>query len=517
MTNPSAQPLLTRRRFLQTASVGVVAAPWLSGCSRTDFDDPQAIFIGITSRPRMLDPRRATDALSSRVNRLIYRQLIDFNEQSDPIADLADWQVITPLHYRFTLQDESIFHHGKALDAEDVAATYSSLLDPDFGSAHRGSLRHIERIEAINNKQVDFHLSHPDSLFVGRLTVGILPKDLIAQQHDFAMQPVGSNQARFVSLNEQRLILQRTDQVQLYFVVVKEAMVRVLKLQKGELDCIQNDLSPELVNYCQQQPGLKVDWHQGSNFAYIGFNLEDPLLSDLRLRQAVAQSINRQQIIDAIFNGQARLAGGLLVPEHWAGHPELSGWPYQPDQARDLIEQVRQDHGIQGKLRLSYKTSSDPTRIRLATLYQAQLKPFGIDMQVQSYDWGTFYNDVVQGRFQMFGLAWVGIKSPDIFEYVFASNAIPPNGANRGRYQDAYADQLIATAGELDDLQLQAKLYRKLQAHLQKNLPVMPLWYENQYAVYRQNIQGYQLHGDGRLDSLLQVSKRAPQAALKKV
>ncbi|WFE68385.1 ABC transporter substrate-binding protein [Thiomicrospira sp. R3] len=457
----------------------------------------------------MLDPRRATDALSSRVNRLIYQQLIDFNEASEPIADLADWQQISADHYRFTLRKNVVFHHGKPLTSEDILATYQSILDTDFGSPHRGTLSHIKKIEAINPTQVDFILSKADALFVGRLTLGILPADLINQQHNFAAKPIGSGQAYFVSLNEQRLVLQRADQVELHFVVVKDPMVRVLKLQKGELDCVQNDLSPELVNYCTTQAELKVDWQKGTNYSYIGFNLDDPWLSQPQLRQAIAHGLDRQLVIDAMFQGQARLAGGLLPPEHWAGHPDLTGWNYNPDKARDLLKAIERPSAAKATpIRLSFKTSSDPTRIRLATLYQAQLKPLGIDLQVQSYDWGTFYNDIVQGRFQLFSLAWVGIKSPDIFQYVFSSDAIPPKGANRGRYRNSLADELIKRAGRTQDLGQQAELYRQLQTHLQATLPIMPLWFENQYAVMRKNLQGYQLFADGRLDSLLTVVKK---------
>lgn len=494
------------RRGLLKAGAGLVAlTPLLNGCSQPT--DQQRILIGVTARPRMLDPRRATDALSSRVNRLIYRQLVDFNERAEPVADLAQWQAISPTHYRFTLIQTPVFHHGKTLDAADVAATYMSLLEPAFGSPHRGTLKHIQRIDVINDDQCDFILSEPDALFVGRLTLGILPKDLIDAGHDFTAQPVGSGQATFVNLNEQRLVLKRADDVELHFIVVKDAMVRVLKLQKGELDCVQNDLSPELVSYCDAQPDLKVTWQAGTSYSYIGFNLDDPLLSQPALRQAIAHGLDRQRIIDAMFDGQARLAGGLLVPEHWAGNPELSGFEYDPDKARALLAQVKRPEQGANPIRLSYKTSSDPTRIRLATLYQAQLKEIGIDLQIQSYDWGTFYSDIVKGRFQLFGLAWVGIKSPDIFQYVFASSAIPPNGANRGRYRDDRADQLIAQASQAYDLGQQAQLYRELQAHLQQTLPIMPLWYENQYAVMRQHLQGYQLFADGRLDSLLWVQK----------
>ena len=486
----------------------------LAGCQSVKITN--SIKMGVTGRPRTLDPGRATDALSSRLNRLLYQALIDFDDASQPQPALADWQVLTPTHYQFTLREPlARFHHGQTLTAQDVVATYQRILDADFGSPHRGNLRNIARVQQDNDRQVSFLLHQADPLFVSRLSLGILPAHLIAQGHNFGQDPVGSGPMRFISASEQGLVLQRQDGIEIAFIVVTDALVRVLKLVRGELDLIQNDLSPELVAYCQQHPALKVAWQAGSNFAYIGMNMSDPLLANPGLRQAIAMGIDRQAIINAMFKGQARLAGALLPPEHWAGHTGLTGVAYNPEQAAALISQLRQQQAMpsNGLLPLSFKTSSDPTRIRIATLYQAQLRHIGIDLRIQSYDWGTFYSDIVQGRFQLFSLAWVGIKSPDIFDYVFASHALPPNGANRGRYQSSKADELITKAGQSDDLAKQADYYRALQAHLAEDLPVVPLWYENQYVVSAQNLQGYQLHSDGRYDSLVQVTKNFTKSA----
>jgi len=506
---------INRRQLFTFVGAGIGSA-LIQGCAKKAEND--VIKVGVTARPRMLDPRKATDALSSRVNRLIYRQLIDFNEQFEAVPDLAEWQQKDATTYLFKLISESVFPNGQLLTAEDVAATYQSILDPDFGSPHRGSLKVIKSIRVVDAKTVEFNLHEPDALFVGRLVIGILPKTLIEQAHPFHQKPVGSGGCEFIQLTEQKLVLKRrSDQLELAFIPVKDATVRVLKMMKGELDIIQNDLSPELVLYCDQQAELKVDWHAGTNFGYIGFNFDDPLLKQPELRQAIAHGIDRKTIVDAMFSGHARLAGGLLVPEHWAGVKSMPSYDYDPEKAKALLNsldlsalpaEMLQTDG-EGKLQisLSYKTSNDPTRIRLATIYQAQLKKIGIHLNIQSYDWGTFYSDIKKGRFQLYSLAWVGVKSPDIFQYVFDSAAIPPSGANRGRYRNSDADSLIRQAGVSNSIEVQAELYKKLQTLLQKDLAAMPLWYEDQYSVSRKEIKGYKLFADGRLDGLLDVSR----------
>ena len=487
----------------------------LSACSRSQIEAANVIRMGVSSRVRMLDPRKATDALSSRVNRLIYRSLIDFDSQFLPMPDLASWQTLSSTHYRFTLLEQPEFHHGKRLDASDVIATYQSVLNPDFGSAHRASFKGIERFEQISETQFDVFLKAPDALFIGRLNLGILPKDLIDSAHPFHTQPIGCGACEFVALSEQKLTLKRrVDSVNLAFIVVKDPTVRLLKLMNQEIDLLQNDLSPELAAYGAKQSGLKVEWFNGTNYGYIGFNFEDALLSQKAMRLALAHGINRQAVVDGLFAGQARLATGLLVPEHWAGTDALMQYEYDPQKAAGYFAQVKVpdelwqvDADGQRYIELTYKTSNDPTRIRLATIYQSQLKPLGIHLKIQSYDWGTFYNDIKAGRFQLYSLAWVGVKSPDIFQYVFASSAMPPNGANRGRFIDSKVDQLIDLAVQQTTLEEQAQSYRALQMRLHQELALMPLWFEAQYAVMQENIFGFQMFTDGRYDGLLTAKK----------
>jgi peptide/nickel transport system substrate-binding protein len=295
-------------------------------------------------------------------------------------------------------------------------------------------------------------------------------------------------------------LLRRSDGQAVVFEQVKDPTMRVLKLLRGEIDLLQNDLPPELLQYLGRQRGIQVQHLPGNNFAYLGFQLQDPDCGRYAVRRAIALAIDRQAIIDYVFHGAARLASALLPPEHWAGdstlptiHPDLA-------QARALLAQA--GFGADRHLRLSYKTSSDPFRVRIATILQQQLARVGIDVEVQSYDWGTFYGDIKAGRFQMYSLAWVGIKSPDIFRYAFHSSAIPPAGANRGRFADTEIDRLIEQAGMAQDLEAQAEDYRAVQRRLLQLLPYVPLWYEDQYAAVSDRVRGYTLAADGAYDAL---------------
>ena len=476
---------------------------FLTACSEEPRNE---LRFGLASMPSNLDPRFATDASSSRIGRLIFQKLVDFNEAKQPIPSVADWELVNEKLYRFTLNDKAgNFHNGMQLSSADVKATYDFILNKENASPHRASLALIEKINTPDEKTIEFQLSKADPLFPGYLVVGIVPAPLIKQGHEFNLEPVGSGPFEILahSKDGQLAIKRSADELVVKFIHVPNPTVRVLKLMRKEVDIVQNDLMPELINYLDNSGQVNIYKMNGSRFAYIGFNMEDPALKQLDIRKAIAYGIDRDEIIQYVFGNSARQASAILPGDHWAGNPDLNAYPYDPEKAKALLSKAGFD--ANNPLQLTYKTSSDPFRIRVATIYQHQLKKIGIEMDIRSYDWGTFYGDIKAGRFQLYSLSWIGIKTPDIFYYTSHSGAIPPNGANRGRYMDAHADSLIDKASSFSDLGLQAKYYGELQSYLLEQLPYIPLWYEDNVVITQKYIKGYKISSDGNYDGLKTV------------
>jgi peptide/nickel transport system substrate-binding protein len=488
------------------AVAGVLMAGILAGCGAPSHT---MLRFGLASAPVSLDPRFATDAASERINRLLYRQLVDFDAAFHPVPDLATWRQLAPDHYRFVLgRAGRRFHDGSRLTAADVKATYDFILDASHASPHRATLDMVRDIRVVDEDTVDFYLNKPDPLFPGRLVIGILPAAQIAAGRAFNNHPLGSGPFEMVAWpSPGQLQLRRIRDGRLFeFLVVRDPTVRILKLQRGELDMVQNDLPPELIRYAAERPELRVVKGRGSNFTYLGFNMQDPVVGKLAVRQAVAYALDRDAIIRYVLGGGARPASALLPPDHWAGDPGLPQYRYDPGRARALLKVAG---FAKGDLSIVYKTSNDPFRIRLATIIQQQLTAVGIDVDLRSYDWGTFYGDIKAGRFQMYSLSWVGIKMPDIFHYAFYSSAVPPQGANRGHFASPEADRLIDAAQTASDPAREAEYYRQLQRYLWEQLPYVPLWYEDNIVIARRGVEGYTLARDGNYDGLENVRLKA--------
>jgi peptide/nickel transport system substrate-binding protein len=472
----------------------------LIACSKPDANE---IRMGLATAPLNLDPRFTSDATSERINHLLYQRLVEFDPQGRPIPGVARWQRLAPRHYRFFLTPVAReFTRGGVLGVEDVIATYEYVLNPKNASPQREAISLIERLEMVDERSFDVFTKREDPLLPAYMTLSLLPADLLASGHPFSSRPVGSGPFRVVDVSKPTALLleRRQDGQRFRLLEVKNPTVRILKLLRGEIDLLQNDLSPELLAYLREKGEGRDLASPGSNFTYLGFNLQDPALSDRRVRQAIAHAIDRRSIIEQVMRGAAREAESLFPPEHWAGHPGLSPYPYAPDRSRNLLQAA--GYGSHKPLRLVYKTSSDPFRIRLATIIQSQLNEVGIEVDLRSYDWGTLFSDIKAGNFQLYSLTWVGLRTPDSFRYIFASDSLPPAGANRGRYASEHVDYLLQQAEQAQNLAQQAGHYRQIAEQLHADLPYVPLWYEEQYAVQSPRVSGYTLSSDGNYDGL---------------
>jgi peptide/nickel transport system substrate-binding protein len=155
---------------------------------------------------------------------------------------------------------------------------------------------------------------------------------------------------------------------------------------------------------------------------------------------------------------------------------------------------------------LDPRFATDAVSVRVGRLLYRSLVDLG-DRSRPAPSLASRWVAVSPERFQLYSLAWVAVRTPDIFRYAFHSASLPPSGANRGRYRDADADRLIDAAEEAASPEEQAALYRALQAHLLDSLHAVPLWYEDPVAVLRAGLTGFGVTPDGSYDGLVSVTR----------
>jgi peptide/nickel transport system substrate-binding protein len=290
------------------------------------------------------------------------------------------------------------------------------------------------------------------------------------------------------------------------FEVVPDNITTALELKKGSGDVESNAITLDEVHALEGVPNVRVEDGPGSIVMYANFNVSDPALRDVRVRQAIAYALDKDALIAALWRGKAVPAETLLPRGHWAAADDalLPQYPHDVARAVKLLEAAGMKPDKGGvRLRFTLKTSTDETTRLLAQAVQQQLRAAGIALTLRPAEFGTFYADITSGAFQMYMLRWIGSnEDPDIFRYAYGSGSFPPKGGNRGRYSDTRVDALLEAAAGETDQEARMRDYIEVQQILATELPGIPLWYPNVEVVHSTRLTGVTLNPGGTFDFL---------------
>jgi peptide/nickel transport system substrate-binding protein len=475
--------------------------------------DPETLVMIIESSPTNLDPRVGLDAQSERIDELLFDDLCTRDEHVNIQPGLADrWDIPDPLTYVFHLHQGVRFHDGRLLTSRDVKWTFDSLLQGKIRSTKAAAYRPVDRIDAPDEYTVVFHLKEPFATFLWNVSdgaIGIVPD---GSGDEISRHPIGSGPFRFVSAEpDKEVIIERNDAYwgekarlpRVRFAVIPDATTRALELRKGSADIAATSLTPDMVLALEREPSLEVVHAPGTVLAYLAFNTRDPILKDVRVRRALAYAIDRAPMIHYLMRDFARPAYSLLPPESWAYNGDVPRYDYNPDRARQLLEQSGYPAVNGVRLHLTMKTGTDENTRLMAAVLQQQLRDVGVALDIRTFEFATFFSDVTRGAYQVHSLRWVGgNEDPDIFEYVFHSAKFSPHGANRTYYANPRVDALIDQARSELDQNARKQIYAEIQRILADDLPYINLWYMENVMVHAKRVRNLTLNPPGNYDFL---------------
>jgi peptide/nickel transport system substrate-binding protein len=290
--------------------------------------------------------------------------------------------------------------------------------------------------------------------------------------------------------------------------------VRALELVEHICDLAPNDIQADLLPYLRSQDGLDVLTSAGTTYWYLTFNLRDPALRDVRVRRAIAYAIDRDEIIRAYLRGTARIATGMLTPENWAYDGAVMTYPYDPQRARNLLDEAgfKADRNGMRKLTLVYKCT--PEGARMGEILQAMLRLVGIEVRIRSNEWATFYDDMQRGNFDVAAMPWIGIKDPHHYYMVFDSRMTPPRGLNRGHYANPEMDRLVEAGDTTTDEAARKKIYAQVQKLAADDLPYLSLWWQDNVMVMNRTVSAFKPYPNGSLLALADLTLTPPSLAM---
>jgi ABC-type transport system substrate-binding protein len=483
-------------------------------CQKPAEKKQNELVIGLSARPKTLDPRLSTDVSSARVQQLIYNSLLKKDIHSDLIPDLAEsWEIVDDTSYRFFLRKNVMFHDGTELTATDVKATYDAIMNEKLASLRRGAFEKISSMEIEDPYTIVFRTKAPFAPLLINLVQGILPASqasILDKSHD--IQPVGTGPFQLENREGEDLIVLRAfescfdgrpklDRVTLR--VVPDDTIRLMGLEKGSIDFLQNNVPPDALARIASDERFLIMSEPGTSYYYLGFNFRiDYPPKAVEVRRSLALALNREEIIHHLLGDNAKPATAVLPGGHWAFNPEIRQIEYDPGAAAGMLDKAGWPLHDGTRFTVHFKCSQNKQSRRLAEVIQAQWGKIGVKVEIQSLEWGTFYDDIIKGNFEAYILSWVGVTDPDIYFSLFHSSSVPPNGRNRGQYNSPQMDRLLEQGRSTLDKDKRAEIYRNVQALAAEDLPYINLWHTNNIAVMKRDLCGYRLYPAGDFETI---------------
>jgi peptide/nickel transport system substrate-binding protein len=283
--------------------------------------------------------------------------------------------------------------------------------------------------------------------------------------------------------------------------IIPDSTTRVLELRRGTVNFEVNQIPFENVAEFEKSDKHQVVKKPGSVWQYLAFNLKRPTLAKVEVRRAIAHAIDRQRIVQDLLRGHGVVTDTMFAQGHWVRAENLPAYPYDPNRAKQLLDQAGypdpDGDGPRPRFELSFKTSTDAEANLRAETIQQMLAQVGIKVNITSSEFGTFYEDIGKGNFDIFSLSRNGIGDPDFYYIIFHSRNVPPEGQNRGYYTNPRIDQLIMEGRSTFDRAKRKQIYGEIQRIVQEDLPYVSLYHQINVAVMDKSLQGYVMYPAG--------------------
>ena len=476
------------------------------------------LVVGLVAEPVNLDPAQVTDLNSNRVGRRIVETLATFPDESTQIVPgLAEsWTVSKDgLRYTFKLRKGISFHDGTPLNAEAVKFSIERQINAEHPFNKLGKypfanyfFGNVKAVEVVDPSTVEFVLKEPRASFLAILTAGaasiVSPTAVKKLGVDYALQPVGTGPFRYVAWDRgQRVVLERNAQYwkspvkveRVIYRPIVEDQARLTELLTGALDLIVGT-PPDFVAQLENNPKVTLLKQVGAHVWYLGINNQKKPFDDKRVRQALNYAVNKEAIVRDVLKGTGSMSAGPVLPGTWGADAGLKPYPYDPERARKLLADAGYPGGFTTSMWVPESGSGMQSPVAMATVMQSNLKAVGVNVTLQTFEWGAFIAKLRSKEQELFALSWMaGNEDPDMVMYpLLHSSQWTPGGPNRALYKSDTFDELLRQARLTTDQAKRAELYRQAQRILADDPPWIFVDHEIQTAVHSKRVQGFKLH-----------------------
>ncbi len=446
----------------------------------------------------------------------IYNRLAEFERGTTNIAPALaeDWTISGDgLEYTFKLrkgvkfQTTKDFTPTRDFNADDVVFSFLRQLRKDhpYHAVSGGSYEYfngmsmpdlLKDVVKVDDYTVKFILNRPEAPMIANL--GMDFASIFSAEYADAMMkagtpekldlnPVGTGPFQLVAYQKDAVIRYKAHPDywagkaaidNLVFAITPDANVRYQKLRAGECHVMPYP-NPADLEAMKSDPEINLLQQEGLNVGYLGFNVEKAPFDNKKVRQALNMAINKQAIIDVVFQGAGKVAKNPIPPTIWSYNDEIQDYPYDPEKAKKLLAEAGVKDLKTNIWAMPVQRPYNPNARRMAELIQADWDKVGVKAEIVSFEWGEYLKRSKEGEHDSVLLGWTGDNGdPDNFLAVLLGcDAV--GGSNRARWCHQPFEDLIQKAKVTSELEDRTKLYKEAQVIFKEEAP----WVTTAHAV----------------------------------
>ncbi|MDX7998429.1 ABC transporter substrate-binding protein [Xenorhabdus sp. Reich] len=460
----------------------------------------------------------------------IYNRLVDFKlGTTEIIPSLSErWEVSDDgKTYTFYLrkgvkwQGSKEFKPTRDFNADDVVFTFMRQKDKNhpYHKVSGGSYEYftgmdlgniISKVEKVDDHTVRFVLSRPEAPFladIGMDFASIMSKEYAdvmmkaGTPEKVDLNPIGTGPFQLQQYQKDSRILYKAFKDywegpakidRLVFSITPDASVRYAKLQKNECQVMPYP-NPADIARMKQDKNIVLKEQAGLNVGYLSFNVTKPPMDNQKVRQALAMAVNKDAIIEAVYQGAGQKAKNLIPPTMWGYNDDIKDYAYDPAKAKELLKEAGFSNGFETDLwAMPVQRPYNPNARRMAEMIQADWAKIGVKAKIVSYEWGEYLKRAKDGEPMTVLFGWTGDNGdPDNFFGTLFSCAAKERGSNYSKWCYKPFEKIILAARETADINKRTELYKQAQVVMYEQAPALIIGHSTVYEPIRKEVKGY--------------------------
>ncbi|QEZ89983.1 peptide-binding protein [Aliarcobacter cibarius] len=460
--------------------------------------------LSMSSSPSRLNPILANDSASSEISDWLFNGLFKYDKDGNITPELASsYEFITPTKLIVKLKDNILWHDKVKLTSKDVIFTYEQIINPSVFNSIKSNFNEVQSVKALDDLTVEIIYKKPYFKALEIWMVGLLPYHILKDEKNlmtssFNKNPIGTGSYKikeFKSAQDIELIANpdyfdgkpKIDKILYKF--LPDPNTSFLYLKQKKLDI--GGLTPMQASR-QIDDNFKNNFEMLSRpsfgFSYLGFNLENPKFKDIKVRQALSLAINRQELVDILFFGYAKVCNGPFMPGSFAYNDSVKETKQNLEKAKQLLKEAGYDEKNPLSFELITNTGND-IRVNTAQILQYQLAKVGVELKIRVMEWQAFLNTVVHPRkFETVLLGWSLALMPDAYP-LWHSSSSKLGGFNLVGYKNEKVDELIEKGSVTINKDELSTIYKDIFKIVAEDLPYLFLYIPDSITAINKKIE----------------------------